>query len=1082
METNKTFKVYQASAGSGKTFTIVKEYLALCLKDKASTADFGRILAITFTNKAANEMKEKIVSQLIDIIHSDPDLPPEAMEAELIKTLHIDRHALKENAKQLFCNIIHDYSSFCICTIDAFVQKLSRAFARDLNLPSRFNVSIDKEEVADAITERIGEKIGSSDNYLTHIIEDFSATRFDDEKNSRIASSIHDFVMLLFSEEAFQKNESNRFESELQYKETLGFLQSKTKDFEPQCQSFTKEFDAFLSRHQLTTDDFNGKTRSACLIATKNLHNRKYGTLSDSLIKILDEQAEWHSKTFAKSRQPQELERIDRDFQDVFVSFFRRYQKEIGAYLFYKKQLEGLSLYVLRSKIKAEMDAYIGETQIVHITEFNKRINEILGDFSVPFIYERIGERFKHIFIDEFQDTSVLQWQNLLPLIDNSLANNNMSMIVGDGKQSIYRWRNGEVGQIVSLPKIYGKPDDNPIFNDYEDNLSNNFSFHTLSRNFRSFSNIVEFNNSFFEFASQYLSEAMRKVYADQNEYKQVSIQQQCQHQEQGFVQVELFDDEHSDDEFMLSRIKELIEDLTGKGFSRGDITILVRTNKIGSLIANYLNEHGINIYSAESILLTNSSKVQLIISTLEFLIQNNNTAVIATMLYYWNATRQESFGGDLNGFFNQAADIAKGQTSMEEVMGLKSDTFKSLLAKSYSLYDLCSALIRCYGFDAVGDAYLNFLLDVVYKWQYSDETGIGRFLEYWEKKKKSLSVLSSKIDAVNIMTVHKSKGLDFPVVIYPFVSDNIDDKKSSTVWISPEELGFEAIPNITKVQFSITEDSAKWSPQAKNVHDKENEKVRLDNLNLLYVAFTRAEQRLHILSYQTNNDSKSPLNAFLKTHPDQYGDPKSGKVTLKKSHRLPTEIFHESTSCEWFEKISVDPNPSMYWMSKDNKMEPVEWGTFVHQVLSEVQQANDVGHVLDPYVNSGTIDPKTATLLQGIFEQMVIHPDIHEAFSEQATVKNECEILSRQYGIIRPDRYAELPDKIILLDYKTGKTSDKHHQQLRQYMSVLTKMVGKPISAYLVYLGETINVVPVIDNNRPVDNPKTSSLGGRPR
>lgn len=1063
MERTETFKVYQASAGSGKTYTIVKEYLGLCLKDKAATSDFSRILAITFTNKAANEMKAKIISQLIDIIHSDPNQPPIAMEAELIENLHLDRKTLKDNAKLLFYNIIHDYSSFSICTIDAFVQKLSRNFARDLNLPSRFNVSIDEEEVADAITERIGEQIGASDTFLTKIVEDFSEMKFNSEKSPKIANNIHDFVKMLFREEAFQKNESNHFETEKQYQETLGFLHHKTKEFEAQCQQFTKDFDAFISLYQLTADDFYNKSRNACLIAYRKLKNKEYGTLSDSLVKMLEGQTNWYSNALAKSQDTTTLESIDKAFQQQITGFFKRYQKGIGAYLFYKKQLEKLSLYALRSKIKSEMETYIGEAQIVHISEFNKRINEILGDFSVPFIYERLGERYRHIFIDEFQDTSVLQWQNLMPLIDNSLANNNMSMIVGDGKQSIYRWRNGEVGQIVSLPKIFEKPDNSPAFNDYESSFTNHFSFNTLNRNFRSFSNIVEFNNSFFKFSSQYLSEATRKVYADQNEYKQVSIEQQCQHQEEGFVQVELFDAKHSDDEFLLARIKELVEDLLSKGFRKGDITILVRKNKTGALIANYLNEHGIDIYSAESILLVNSSKVQLLISTLVFLIENNNTASIATMLYYWFATHKEDFSGNIDGFFNQADCVAKGQTSVEEVMGLKNDTFKSLLAKSYSLYDLCSALIRIYGFDSVGDAYLNFLLDVVYQWQHTDETGISRFLDYWEKKKGTLAVLSNNADAVNIMTVHKSKGLAFPVVIYPFVTDNIDDKKSSTVWISPEELGFEAIPNITKVQFNITEDSAKWSPQAKSVYEKDNEKVRLDNLNLNYVAFTRAEQRLHILSYQTADDSKSPLNAFLKTHPDQYGDPASRKVEKQKTHDLPEEIFHESISSKWFEKISVDPDPSMYWMSEDNKMEPMEWGTFVHQVLSEVQQAKDIEHVLDPYVNSGVIDAPTASMLHGIFEQMVIHPDIYEAFTDQAIVKNECEILSRQYGIIRPDRYAELPDKIILLDYKTGKKSDGHHRQLLQYMSVLTKMVAKPIKAYLVYLGETIKVVPVI-------------------
>ena len=488
-------------------------------------------------------------------------------------------------------------------------------------------------------------------------------------------------------------------------------------------------------------------------------------------------------------------------------------------------------------------------------------------------------------------------------------------------------------------------------------------------------------------------------------------------------------------------------------------------TNKIGILIADYLNGNGIDIYSAESILISASDRVQLILSTLDYMIHSDNSSKIASLLYYWNATHRPDFDGTVDGMFDKADPIAKGEIAIEEAVGLEPGTFPSLLAKSYSLYDLCSALIRIYGFNTIGDAFLNFLLDVVYKWQYSNETGISNFLDYWDKKKDSLSVLSGNADAVNIMTVHKSKGLAFPVVIFPFVDDNIDDKNSNSIWITPEELGFEPIPNIDKVQFTITDESAKWSPQIKRIVELEHDKKRLDKLNINYVAFTRARQRLHILSYQAKSLDNSPINAFLADHPDHYGDSESQKIEDATNTESLQEVFHESTSCEWFGKIRIDPTPSMFWISKENKMQPVEWGEFVHQALSEVKQADDIEHVLDPYVTSGVIDTQTALMLQGLFEQMVIHPMIYEAFTEQAKIKNECEILSHQYGIIRPDRYAELPDKIILLDYKTGKKSDEHHRQLNQYMSVLSKMVTKPIKAYLVYLGDPIEVIPISDN-----------------
>lgn len=1059
-QTTNAFKVYQASAGSGKTYTIVKEYLALCLKNQADTDNYSQILAITFTNMAANEMKGKILRQLDDIIQSDPSQEPKGMEADLIKELGIDRQSLKTNAQELFKKIIHDYSSFCVSTIDAFVQRLSHSFAKDLNLPTQFNVSIDEDEVADAITDRIGEQIGAGNPFLTKILEDFSEIKFDNEKSPKIANNIHDFVKKLFSEEAFQKNEQNHFETEEQYKETLDFINKKIFPFEAECKQFVNNFEGFIKTHGLTEEDFNYKAKGPCLSFLKNLKDNKLSPLGERQLQLIEGNFKWHSKTLPNKIGT--FEQLDADFLQLFVGFLKRYQQQVGPYQFYRSQLNQLSLYVLRSKIKSEMEAYIGEEQIVHISEFNKRINELMGDFTVPFVYERLGEHFKHLFIDEFQDTSVLQWQNLIPLLDNSLATNNMSMVVGDGKQSIYRWRNGEVGQIVSLPEVFSKPEESPAFDQFESNLISHFNFNELKCNFRSFDNIVNFNNSFFSYGVQYLSEASRKVYADENpQYnKKVSIEQHSTIDDKGFVQVELFDSK--DDAVMLERIKALIEELSGKGFQRSDITILVRKNKVGSMIANYLNDNGIDVVSAESILLKSSNKVQLVINTLDYLIHDDNPVAVASVLYYWNATHHEGFNGMVDSIFDQANSIAKGETAIEDGMGLEPGSLKALLAKSYSLYDLCSAMMRLYDFNTVGDAFLNFLLDVVYKWQSSDESGIGSFLEYWQKKKDKLSVISGNADAVNIMTIHKSKGLEFNVVICPFVVDNLDDKKSSTLWISPTELGFEAIPNIDKVQFTLTKDSATWSPQAKQLTEEESAKVRLDNMNLNYVAFTRAVQRLHILSYQVKDEGKNPINAFLKDHPDTYGDPDTRKVELKKEKNALKDVFTESASSEWFDKITIDPDPSMFWISKDDKMKPQEWGEFVHQVLSEIMNAKDIEHVLNPYISSGVIDTPTALMLQGLFEQMVLDPAIYEAFTDQAKVKNECDILSRQYGIIRPDRYAELPEKIILLDYKTGMKSNEHHKQLQRYIAVLKNMVQKKIEAYLVYLGEKVEVVPV--------------------
>jgi len=1073
----KPFKVYQASAGSGKTYTIVKEYLGLCLKDKASTANYSNILAITFTNKAANDMKEKIMSHLNSIINSDDLQEPKDMEADLINELGIERDELKKNAKILFHKIIHDYSSFCVSTIDSFYQKLARAFAKDLELPTQFNVSIDQDEVADAITDRISEQLGPNNPFLTKILDDFCETKFNEEKNPRVSKEIHNFVKEVLSEDSFQRKEQNHFQTEEQYNETKKYLNGFYKEFEDNCKKFVEKYESFVQKNGLTNDDFNGKSNNPCVSLVNKIKSGKYDLFgirqNDFLARNYD--------LYSKKRAPRPN---DGELEEACHKFFDYYDKNIRQYSFYKYQENSLSFYVLRSILKAEIEAYIGEEMVVHITEFNKRINNILGDFSVPFIYERLGEHFRHIFIDEFQDTSVLQWQNIIPLIDNNLSSKELNMIVGDGKQSIYRWRNGEVGQIASLPYIYKKPEDSPVFDDFERTFINNLNFNRLEYNYRSFKNIVKFNNDFFYKSTAFLPEEVRKVYCFDDKK---SIEQKTVKKNDGLVQVELFDSDNASDDIVLERIKAIIDELMERHFNKGDIAILVRKNDQGTMIANYLHGQGIEVISPEAILLKSSEKVQLIVSTLAYLIHPDNKAIIADVLYHWNVTHNKNFKGDVSQVFTKVNDIASGKASIEEQMELEPSILSDLLANSYSLYDLCSALARAYKFNTLDDSFVHFLLDIVYKWQSSDEYGIEQFLDYWEKKKKDLSIITNDIDAVSIMTIHKSKGLEFPVVIYPFVKDDIDSKKAKPRWYTVKELGFDPIPNITKVQFSFSDKRNTWSDQITKLSNAENNSVRLDNMNLNYVAFTRPQQRLYVLTYKSKDMSKSPINAYFQSPPQvqddetprfqmvgqqedpiietiyRLGDANQDKVEKKSDESGGVkEFFNDSASSDWFSKISIDPNPSMFWMTEADSFEPQEWGKLVHKILSEVEHADDLDKVLKQYFDSGTIDESTTDMLKKVFQMMVDNTLISEAFSSQAKVRNESELLTEK-DTKRPDRFAELPEKIYLLDYKTGQPRKENEEQLLEYKRILKDMVDKEIDAYLVYIRQDhIDVVPV--------------------
>ena len=1067
------FKVFQASAGAGKTFTLIKEYLKLCLANKGAVSNFRNILAITFTNAAANDMKAKIVKTLLEIIDSEK-VDPKSMEATLIEELGISDAELKSNAQSLMTRIMHDYSSFCVSTIDAFVQKLSRSFAHDLGLPSQYSVSIDTDEVAETITEQMGLRISDQDDFLTRLLVDFSNNQFDSQRSTALESQLSDFIAKLMTEKAYQKDENNNIKNYSQYKQTLDFLNVKMRGFEQIIQRHLDDFGRLEKQYGLR-DEFYAYGKNGFISYIRKLSAKTYEQPSPRFNGVL-EKGNCFSKEGEKQLGKTQVDTINAALLPVLQAMKDDIEKGLGAFLFYKTQKDLLYLYALRAQIRMEFDALANEEEIVHISEFNKLLNTVMGDFSVPFVYERIGEHFRHVFVDEFQDTSVLQWQNLLPLIDNGLSSGNMSMVVGDGKQSIYRFRSGEVEQIVSLPEIYALPKDEreAAFRQFEQNLKDNFAFKNLDTNYRSFAQVVKFNNDFFESVYTNLSFDLQKVYVSEKPgtKEKVDIVQKINKTDnEGLVQVELYDPENQPN-YCFDRVEAVIRELTeSKGYQYSDIALLTRKSDYGSEMANYLNDKGIPVISQDSILLKSSDKVQLLVNTLRYLLYGDNETNVANVLFYWKLTQEPDFDGDISQVFGEVKAIANGEKAIEPVMGLgEAGLLQSSLAKATCLYDLCANLLRIFHFDTIHDAFLNYFMEEVFKSQFGIKEGVADFLTYWDTKQDKLAVMSANGNAVQIMTIHKSKGLEFPVVIYPEAIIDLDEKlnasKAAEEWLRPEDLGFEAIPNLDKVLFKLDSKAESMGEKALDKVEKEKDSNRLDNLNLLYVAFTRAVQRLYIIAKQGKADKPNIIRDFLKDNDHQvpdnnalvyrFGSPDFMKPKEKEKEEK-KELTTESVAGDWFGKINVDSNPTMVWQSKSDKLLPREFGELVHQILAKIRTSSEIEAVLQPYTNDGTIDQETSIWIQERFMQMSQHPQIAPAFDPSAKVKMECEILYPSYKdkVIRLDRFAELPDVIYLIDYKTGQKKEEHHNQVRTYANALREMTDKEIRGYLVYLAD---------------------------
>lgn len=1061
-EAEKPFKIYKASAGSGKTFTIVKEYLTLCLGDNADA--FKEILAVTFTNKAASEMKAKILYFLLGVIEESEETDIKQMKGYLLDTIKISENVLIDRAKRLYINILHNYSDMSVCTIDSFVQRLSRSFARELNLPSQYSVILENEDLVDEIIRKISDEIGR-DTFITKMLTNFVEYNLSEETKWDVKNLLGEFIENLLSEDAYSKGGKNTSEiGEKEYSEIKQHIQIVKAELDKSIPLIVKKIEEEEDSRGITDQDYSGKASRGLPVVKKKMLEMKSSVTTPGIEKILKGYDSWNDK---KSKI------TDSSIVDVYNKAIEDYKSLYSKKIIYDTIEKDLYLYVLRNHIFKLIKEYIADSSQVHISEFNKRISDILGDCTVPFIYERIGEKYKHYFIDEFQDTSILQWQNFLPLIENSISARNISLLVGDAKQSIYRFRNSEVEQIIHLPKIY-KPQAGEFSKHCEAQFVSLAQKMTLNVNYRSSKNVIKFNNTFFRFAEKYLP--IKGVYDD---VEQINNPQNGE----GFVSVEVLRGDmkqHEYKEKVKASVLNQINDIHGRGVRYKDITILVRSNNDGRDIANYLVGNGVGVVSAESLLLETSDKVQLIVNTMKLVVDEDNAVTKKAVGYY--ASRID------------CADKPFDASAIE---------------KSGGFYDLCMQICRHYDLNIVSDVYLQYFMNMAYDWQSHHGTGIAEFIDYWDKKKGKLSVkLSGDLDCVQIMTIHMAKGLEFKVVIYPYADTMLRSSHGLTqseMWLQCADYKESAsIPYQDAFLLKISKDNLAGT-NFESLLQEETNKTMLDLLDIMYVAMTRAKNMLFIYTNDKKPKTADGYNIFTDFFADNlgftgnflkntdfmvkdndkddvsvytYGDFDSTLITMnKKSSKsdkvkiLELEDGEQSPkTLRWSDKLHLDADPTMMW-AEEGSFRPDEWGLLVHEILSKIITIEDAQRALRPYVNDGTIDDEQAAKLLAIFRKVTEIPELKPAFAKDAVVKNEMDIHLVGGKIIRPDRYAETPQGTILIDYKTGKAHDEYYNQLRDYMSAIIQMNPmQQIKAFLVYIGDEVEVVEVsavINNNK---------------
>nr|BFF35832.1 UvrD-helicase domain-containing protein [Tenacibaculum mesophilum] len=1038
LENPSTFQVYNASAGSGKTFTLVKEYLKVLLQSE-DIFRFQKILAITFTNKAAGEMKERVLDNLQAFAEGEAN---DLLEIILEETL-LDRSVVKDRSKKILNEILRNYSAFSITTIDSFTHKIIKSFAYDLGLPLNFEVEMDAVSLLNEAVDVLISKIGS-DEALTKLLIDFSLDKADDDKSWDISRELNEFAKILLNED-----DTKHFKK-LADKQLTDFTNLKTKLSKHQTQikkrwkEIGEEALQAIQSVQLDHKDFYRSMLPNHFVAlSKNAEKAKF--FDQSKLRERIEEGSFYSKS-----KSEDIKYVIEEVLPKLLSLYTESEKLYQQFSMNKLALKSIIPLAVLNNINQELTHLKDENNLRLNAEFNHLISENIKDQPAPFIYERIGQRFMHYFIDEMQDTSTLQWQNLIPLIDNALAQENSNLLlVGDGKQAIYRWRGGKSEQFIGL----GSEKDNPF------QISKEVK--TLETNFRSYAEVINFNNQFFQHTANFLqNESYKQLFIEGN--KQLTTAKKG-----GYVSLSFLRKEENKEEEGIKypkKVLELVKNLEAD-FTLNEICILVRKKKDGIAVANYLSENGIDIVSSETLLLENSSKVNFIVNVLQVIQHPNDKETCLEMLYFLQ--EHLKVAKDRHLFIDSLIHQSNEKLFLElKEYGTSFDlsTFHQL-----PFYEKIEEIIRSFQLIASSDAYVQFFLDVVLE-QQRKGTSIQEFLDYWSEKKDNLSIVAPESgNAVQVMTIHKSKGLEFPVVIFPYDLD-VYRQVNPKVWLNELPENYDKFKELL-VPFN--KELNYVNDRGFEIYEQQREELELDNFNLLYVALTRAVEQLYIVT-ENKISSKGEENTnfysgvfvnYLKKVGEwndevlEYSFGNKERVSILKEKASGVQIQECFISTPWKEhNIHMLASASKLWDTEQGKA--IEFGNLVHEMMAEIKTKEDVEKVVYRYEQQGVLPREKSSEVIKNIQQIANHSELKEYFSEEVVVFNEREIVDIDGQIVIPDRlvfYSK--DEVVIIDYKTGKPSKAYHQQLLRYGKVLQALSFKVLKKLLVYIDEEILV-----------------------
>ena len=920
--------IFKASAGSGKTHTLSKTYLDLLLKADSKTA-YRNILAVTFTNKATEEMKERILRDLAEEGKTNP------------------------RAREILINLLHDYGSFSVSTIDKFFQQALRAFSRELGSSGNYQIELDKASLTKEAMDRVLDDLTEKDKDLLGWFTKQLETALDNGESFHLESSLYEMA-----EEFGDVNEKFTYDKK------------KLTELKAKCKEIVDTFHKDVYENALCIDTTTwGKT------AAKGL-----AQYAGAQTKYKDNVKAANATTLAKLAETAGCEAMY-----ALMNPQGRRWKEYRTARMVEKVIFTLGL---AEEFYSKLAIIEEEKGVISLDESTSLLRDIIDGSDAPFIYEKLGVRFNHFLLDEFQDTSVVQWENFKPLLTNSVSEGYSNIIVGDVKQSIYRWRNS---------------DWNLLDKEIEENFKGKVKVITLKENWRSTQSIVDFNNEFFTFAADNLG--LSKIYADVKQEVKVEDSQE------GCVTVDFCEDE-------LEMIDGYIEQAVAAGAKMSDMAILLRTNGEGKKVAEYLLSKGYSVISDDSLDLKSSLIIRKIVSYLHSLCNNSDSL---------NTYLSESLEIDSEREYHSLLDLVDGvikdlsETHPDEIKG------QTLFIQSF--------------------------MDDILEWTSIHGNDLRQYLKHWEESKIAISSPNDP-NAIRITTVHKSKGLAFPIVIFPF-AEKVGLFKEDTLWChldSDAEMG-ESFNSIFPVVLGKSSGDSFFSESLKN----EMEMQRIDNLNIFYVCLTRARKEMHIIAKNppkslidgksSPNDLSQLLYLYCEQNGYTFGSPYRWNEASKKEDSEIEEFDAE------YETYGMNPEAcsrrfvasSDAWdyfseegIGQSKRLRGIEQ----HALLSRIRTSDDAPEVLR------SIEPQTRELL---LERISAHS---EWFSPELKTLNEVAIIDSFGNTNRPDRVlVDEEGHVTVIDFKFGEEDEKYSGQVRRYMRLFREMGYGEVSGYIWYV-----------------------------